>query len=53
MKSPGIFHIKSIARYALNHPTEDLVRMTGQPFFLKRLKAAWLVFTGQADALTW
>jgi hypothetical protein len=53
MRCPSIFHIRSIAHYTLNHPTEDLVRMAGQPFFLKRLRAAWMVFTGRADALWW
>jgi hypothetical protein len=53
MKVPGIFHIRSVQLYAYNNPTTGLARMTGQPFFLKRFKAAWLVFTGRADALIW
>jgi hypothetical protein len=52
MRTPSIFHIRSIAQYACNSPG-DLPRMAGQPFALKRLWAAWLVFTGRADALLW
>ncbi len=29
------------------------IRPLGQPFFRNRLKAAWLVFTGRADAIIW
>ena len=53
MRTPSIFHIRSIAQYARNNSAADLPRMTGQPFALKRLWAAWLVFTGHADALIW
>lgn len=53
MSEPGIFHIKSIALYARNNASDPLPRMTGQSFFLKRFRAAWLVLTGQADALYW
>jgi hypothetical protein len=28
-------------------------RAYGYPSFCSRVKAAWLVFTGKADALTW
>lgn len=50
---PGIFDIRSIAFYARNNEAARLPRMTGQPFFLKRWRAAWLVLTGAADALVW
>jgi hypothetical protein len=53
MRTPSIFHIRSIAQYARNNSAADLPRMTGQSFALKRLWAAWLVFTGRADALIW
>lgn len=51
-------HLKSWgARAAVKHPNGGEVwvpaRPLGYPSFSRRLKAAWLVFTGKADALEW
>lgn len=59
MKSPGIFHIRSIALMSQNmlrlSKTGEWVpaRPEGYPSIFHRFRAAWLVFTGRADALVW
>ncbi len=56
MRMPGIIHINSLAepwaQVLINgrwHPA----RPTPYSSPLQRIKAAWLVFTGRADALKW
>lgn len=57
MRLPGIIHINSLAEQPWTqvqikgrwHPARPLPYHS--PF--QRIKAAWLVFTGKADALRW
>lgn len=51
MRQPGIFDIASIEVLARTRSLQS--RIAGQPYRFKRFYAAWLVFTGRADVLTW
>lgn len=58
MKYPNIFTLKSLAK-TCNEVSVEIggrympSRPLGYPSFRHRLAAAWLVFTGRADAVTW
>lgn len=60
MKSPNIVALKSIEDYLRSGPQAQIrghgwvpARPVGYSSLRSRLKAAWLVFTGRADALIW
>lgn len=59
MKDPQIIHVDSVLRFArtvsCQLPDGRWVpaRGTGYASVLYRIRAAWLVFTGRADALIW
>lgn len=58
-KTPNIIHLKSELREALFDTHANIndkwvpARPLGFSSWKYRLKATWLVFTGQADALIW
>jgi hypothetical protein len=59
MKYPSIITVDDVV-YSVNHvhKSKDSVtwhpaRCEGYPSLRYRIKAAWLVFTGRADALIW
>lgn len=57
MRKPGIIHINSLAEGPW--PETEIggrwvpARPLPFPSFLQRWRAAWMVFTGRADALKW
>lgn len=58
MKSPDVYRLEDLLRIVSQNRTlinEKWVsaRPLGFSSFLHRFKCAWLVFTGQADALIW
>lgn len=57
MKYPNIVTVKSVLDCSswkkIGNGRWALARPLGYPSFLSRLHAAWLVFTGKADALKW
>ena len=60
MKYPNIISVRSIIENANQNMARVPhgmawvpVRAYGYPSLGQRFKAAWLVFTGKADALTW
>jgi hypothetical protein len=60
MKHPNIISVREIIETANQNMTRVPpgmawvpARAYGYPSFYSRVKAAWLVFTGKADALTW
>jgi hypothetical protein len=60
MKYPNIVSVRSIIENASQNQARVPpgmawvpARPCGYPSFWHRLKAAWLVFTGKADALRW
>lgn len=60
MKYPNIVSVRSIIESANQNMTRVPVGMAwvptracGHASFCSRIKAAWMVFTGKADALTW
>ena len=60
MRDVSIFTAAEVAHTVRTGPTASAdgetwwpARPLGYPSFRYRLKAAWLVFTGRADAVTW
>lgn len=60
MKSPGIYKLSDLHdRYDPNHERVKInngwypARPLGMPGIRPRLRAAWLVLTGRADAVIW
>ena len=63
MRKPAIFDVRSVAMLATSNGQRSIgpdgeehwlpARPTGYQSFFQRWRAAWLVFTGQADALVW
>jgi hypothetical protein len=59
MRHPGILHLSTVIESSQTcyHRTPAgkwvPARPLGFPSFGYRIKAAWLVFTGRADALIW
>jgi hypothetical protein len=59
MKYPSVFHLKTLIQHCAHTATEISpgvwipARPLGMATIPHRFKAAWLVFTGKADAVVW
>lgn len=61
MKSPSVWTLQNLMNYVKSKEAQASrdgnnwfpARPMGYPMFFQRIRLAWLVFTGKADAVIW